>query len=179
MFPILVASDIHGDFLALKRLFRIAENLKCTQFLFAGDLGLGYSESMVEILKNREITFLPVLGNCDSPWDFSEAFLSQPPMFQVRKYENREIFITHGHRFQTPEQTGNILPPSSIIIQGHTHVPNLEEKRGYYFLNPGSASRPRGKYEASYALIFEDKILIKLLDSGKKIKTLNMKEPKL
>ncbi|MDD4083747.1 MAG: metallophosphoesterase family protein, partial [Sphaerochaetaceae bacterium] len=144
MVPILVASDIHGDFQALEKLFRIAENLKCTQFLFAGDLGLGYSEDMVEIIKNRNITFLPVLGNCDSPWDFSEAFLSHPPLFQVRKYENREIFITHGHRFQTPEQTGNILPPFSIIIQGHTHVPALEERGSYYFLNPGSASRPRG-----------------------------------
>ena len=179
MFPILVASDIHGDFLALKKLFKIAEDLKSTQFLFAGDLGLGYGEDMVEILKNREITFLPVLGNCDSPWDFTEAFLSHPPLFQIRKYENREIFLSHGHRFQTPEQTGNILPPSSIIIQGHTHVPLLEELRGYYFLNPGSASRPRGNHEATYAIIFEDKIELKLLASDKKIKTLKMKEPKI
>ena len=179
MFPILVASDVHGDFLALKKLFKIAENLKSTQFLFAGDLGLGYSEDMNKILKNREITFLPVLGNCDSPWDFSEAFLSQPPMFQVRKYGNREIFITHGHRFKTPEQTGNILPPCSIIIQGHTHVPFLEEMRGYYFLNPGSASRPRGNNDASYALIFEDRIVLKLLNSEKEIKMLKMKDPKI
>jgi putative phosphoesterase len=40
-----------------------------------------------------------------------------------------------------------------IVISGHTHRPVHMEKAGVLYLNPGSASYPRGDSTASIALI--------------------------
>jgi uncharacterized protein len=40
-----------------------------------------------------------------------------------------------------------------IVVSGHTHRPELMKKDGVLYLNPGSASFPRGGYKASIALI--------------------------
>lgn len=174
MFPILVASDIHGDYKALEKLFQISSEKNCSQFLFAGDLGLGYSPDIVELLKKRNIPFLPVLGNCDSPWDFSSATLSQPPFFQIREYEGRKVFITHGHRLRTPEDAGFPVEKGSIIITGHTHIAKLYKSNGYYYLNPGSASRPRGQETASFALIKKNEIQLCYMKNQKVFKQLTI-----
>jgi len=40
-----------------------------------------------------------------------------------------------------------------IVISGHTHRPTAMQKNGVLYLNPGSASYPRGGHKASMALI--------------------------
>jgi len=40
-----------------------------------------------------------------------------------------------------------------IVVSGHTHQPGIMKKNGVLYLNPGSASFPRGGYTASIALI--------------------------
>jgi putative phosphoesterase len=40
-----------------------------------------------------------------------------------------------------------------IVISGHTHRPAIHKKQGVLYLNPGSASFPRGGVKASMALI--------------------------
>lgn len=40
-----------------------------------------------------------------------------------------------------------------IVVSGHTHRPELKKKNGVFYLNPGSASFPRGGFKASIALI--------------------------
>ena len=40
-----------------------------------------------------------------------------------------------------------------IVISGHTHRPAIVEKEGVIYLNPGSASQPRGGAMPSYALL--------------------------
>jgi len=40
-----------------------------------------------------------------------------------------------------------------IVVSGHTHRPEIMKKNGVLYLNPGSASFPRGGFEASIALI--------------------------
>ena len=39
------------------------------------------------------------------------------------------------------------------VISGHTHLPNIYEKNGITFINPGSASYPKFGHPASAALI--------------------------
>ncbi|MBF0408922.1 MAG: metallophosphoesterase family protein [Candidatus Riflebacteria bacterium] len=41
----------------------------------------------------------------------------------------------------------------SMIIHGHTHVPEFVKSAGMWFLNPGSPSSPRGNSEASVAIL--------------------------
>lgn len=53
------------------------------------------------------------------------------------------------------------MPPlkkGSCFLYGHTHIPEMKEKDGYLFLNPGSVSIPKGGSENSY-MIFEDGIV--------------------
>lgn len=40
-----------------------------------------------------------------------------------------------------------------IVISGHTHRPEIMKNNGVIYLNPGSASFPRGGFNASIALI--------------------------
>ena len=40
-----------------------------------------------------------------------------------------------------------------VVISGHTHRPEMQQHNGILFLNPGSASMPRGGASASVALL--------------------------
>ena len=40
-----------------------------------------------------------------------------------------------------------------VVVSGHTHRPQIREKDGVLYLNPGSASLPRGGHRATVALV--------------------------
>ena len=40
-----------------------------------------------------------------------------------------------------------------VVISGHTHRPSLMTKNGVLYINPGSASFPRGGFPASIAVL--------------------------
>jgi putative phosphoesterase len=39
------------------------------------------------------------------------------------------------------------------VIYGHTHRPEVKNRRGVWFINPGSAASPRGSFPPSLALL--------------------------
>lgn len=51
------------------------------------------------------------------------------------------------------ELAGRVPPGTEIVVSGHTHVPVGFERAGVRFVNPGSASRPRGHSRRSIAII--------------------------
>lgn len=77
-----------------------------------------------------------VLGNCDS-------CLRWPLDLELER-EGLGFYLTH-------------IPPSraprgaKVVLHGHTHVPRDEVRGGVRWLNPGSASRPRGGLPPSFA----------------------------
>lgn len=77
-----------------------------------------------------------VMGNCDS-------FFGWPLDLELKR-EGLEFYLTH-------------IPPSraprgfKVVLHGHTHVPRDEVIGGVRWLNPGSASRPRGGFPPSFA----------------------------
>ena len=78
------------------------------------------------------------------------------------------IFMHHGHRYDY-ESVEKMLPPSddkskTIVLSGHTHIPVLEEKDGYIFLNPGSITFPKGGSKAGYAKIETESCKIELCE---------------
>ncbi len=56
--------------------------------------------------------------------------------------------MSHGHIVSEPEY-GHY----DVVITGHTHITSLKKIGDTVCLNPGSASRPRGRSGASYATI--------------------------
>lgn len=76
-----------------------------------------------------------VMGNCDR-YAFAGSdvpFVATPRIGGVRFYM--------VHR---PEDIGALPEDVRVVVHGHTHIPRNQEIEGVRYLNPGSASHPRG-----------------------------------
>ncbi len=152
---LLVSSDVHDSEDALERLADIAADKRCLAFLYAGDLNIE-NYFISHILRNRSFVFMPVQGNCDNRWSWTDVNLDLP-MYRSTSFKGLRIFISHGHLYYSPSSVGLEDTDFDLVITGHTHRYNIfseiiDDKRVTY-LNPGSPSRPRGGSEASYALV--------------------------
>lgn len=132
----------------------------------------GYQDKM-EIVKNLEgdgdyyihcgdsETYRPddlagwicVRGNND--WSFDI------PKETILEVEGVRILITHGQffgYFNRELKMMGLLQENNcqVLLSGHTHMPSIVEEDGYFFINPGSVSLPRGGSKASYAVVYID-----------------------
>ena len=58
------------------------------------------------------------------------------------------MLITHGDRYGVKYELNNLYYRAleaevDIALFGHTHIPYMEEVKGIWLFNPGSASLPR------------------------------------
>ena len=131
---ICVVSDSHGDREILNRIYN--SNPNCDIYLHLGDSEL--SEEYIH-------PFVSVKGNCD-------YFLDYPP-FRIIETPCGRIYCEHGH----VHLRGNISLLDryncKVYLYGHTHIHRLEKINDYYFVNPGSVSRPRDQTNGTYLLI--------------------------
>jgi putative phosphoesterase len=132
-----VLSDTHGHLDD-----RLSEILDGTDLiLHAGDM------DRPETLKALKTigTVIPVRGNMDhGNWS--------------RKLKAEEYVEAGGILIYMIHDLSHIdIDPASadigIVISGHTHRPSMTDKEGVLYLNPGSASYPRGGFRASVAMI--------------------------
>ena len=153
---LLIASDIHSNEQVFEELAKLAKNPNCVAFLYAGDLDVD-NYFIGETLRYRSFVFLPVLGNCDNPWAFSDVAVPNPPYFRTVSYSNTSgelnIYISHGHLypFPTEENVGN--RHFNLIINGHSHVGLIRQEENTVIFNPGSPAQPRGNTSASYGVV--------------------------
>lgn len=173
---IFVTSDIHGSEEVLADLVSRATEMKAERFLIAGDL-CPKGPAISLLLQNAPFAVATVKGNCDWLWDFKDAGLPIPKeCLYLALDDGRHIGMTHGDRIADVEDFPFPLSPGDIFIQGHTHVPTLyKDEKGIIHLNPGSPSRPRSSYGASYALIMDDRIKVRKVDGDKTIFSLEAK----
>ncbi len=77
-----------------------------------------------------------VLGNCDTD----------------QRWPLVLTFERSGLRFHLIHIPPALAPPgANVVLHGHTHMPrDWTDPLGVRWLNPGSASRPRGGYPASF-----------------------------
>lgn len=138
---ILVVSDTHGDFYSFK---------KAVEAQRAADVIIHCGDSRNELdeikLLYPEKVVIAVKGNCD--------FASSLPLTEERVFENKKLFITHGHAYNVKMTMYNLCcaareHKADIVIFGHTHNAIAEYDDGLYILNPGSLNG----YNASYAYI--------------------------
>jgi len=154
---LLVASDIHSDSDVFEFLAQVANDTNCLAFLYAGDLDVA-NYFISNALRNRNFVFLPVLGNCDSPYSYISSDVPVPATYRDCSFNNIRIFITHGHVCNMPSDVGLKDEDFDIVINGHTHIPANNKVGNLIVLNPGSAARPRGYSEKSYAkIVFTEK----------------------
>ena len=153
---LLVASDIHNSEQALESLIELAKHPNCIAFLYTGDLNVE-NYFIAQLLRYRNFVFLPVLGNCDNPWAFSDVNLPVPHYYRTLHYSNDteklDIYMSHGHLYPYPTEEITGESTFNLIINGHSHVGGIRSEDKVIYFNPGSPSQPRGNCIASYGVI--------------------------
>jgi len=89
-----------------------------------------------------------VLGNTD--------YGIQLPETRLEEFGDKKVMIHHIVDVDFPSQQVRAILNSDqpdIVVFGHTHVPFDERCNGIWFINPGSASRPRDNSSASVAIL--------------------------
>ena len=121
-----VISDIHGHL--SEEAYKALE--PCDMILCAGDV-----ERPTILMELDAIApTVAVLGNCDTSLRGMDIpFTASPRIGGVR------FFMTHR-----PEDVGTVAEDVNVVVHGHTHIPREERIGEVLYLNPGSASKPRG-----------------------------------
>ena len=136
-----VISDTHGYFnRRIVELFAGVEHI-----IHGGDIG---NENVLSRL--REIAAVTVVtGNVDWGTDLDNVYR------RVERLElaGFQIYVTH-----IGDKPAKLLrdlpnPRPDIYIDGHSHIPVVEQLEGVLFLNPGSAAQPRFGRPPSVAIL--------------------------
>jgi len=132
-----VISDTHGHLPAgVQKAFE-----KVDLIIHAGDVG---DEKVLKEL-SQMAPIVAVSGNMDS-----EKWASNLPTSECIEIGPTVVYVVH-----IPNRI-EVAPGNSefkAIITGHTHRPDVYERNGITFLNPGSASYPKFGHPASVALL--------------------------
>ena len=148
---ILVFSDVHGDRNAIEAIRKAERELLADSIFSLGDLCPDPYDSAWRGIAG-------VRGNMDRWYEYGD--LPFPPREMVREKNGRKIVMIHGN--EVPSVT---LERGDILLYGHTHVAKAEERNGVYYLNPGSASRPRSSLGPTFAILDDTSFtLFSLLD---------------
>jgi putative phosphoesterase len=125
-----------------------------SRILHAGDID---NAAVLEVL-GRMAPVTAVRGNMDNRGEVRA--LNRTDMEHIA---GRLIYMKHSIDYLDidPVKAG-----VACVVSGHTHRPRIETAAGVLYLNPGSASRPRGGFAPSVALlrIDEAKIDAEIID---------------
>ncbi|MDD3369887.1 MAG: phosphodiesterase [Lachnospiraceae bacterium] len=159
---IMIASDIHGSAWYCRELVNAWEREKADKLLLLGDilyhgprndLPREYAPKEVIAMLNPLAPYiLAVRGNCEAEVDQMVLDFSVMADYIALFADGITMYATHGHLDPVKGIPG--LQKGDVVLQGHTHVPKMEEKNGCFFMNPGSVSIPKEKSEHGY-MIFE------------------------
>ena len=112
--------------------------------LHAGDVGP--MEVITELESIAPVS--AVLGNTD--------YSIQLPQMHVQSFTSQKFLVHHIVDLPVPSQLVRVAMADeqpNVVVFGHTHMPYNEHHDGVLFLNPGSASNPRGDSAPSVAIV--------------------------
>ena len=171
----LIASDIHGSAYYCELLLEAFAKEQPDKLVLLGDilyhgprndLPKEYCpKKVIPVLNELKDKILAVRGNCDAEVD--QMVLDFPIMADYAMLEigkGKMVYISHGHVYHEGK-----LPPmrkGDVFLYGHTHVLRGEEKEGIHYLNPGSVSIPKEGNPPTYAILEDDKFVVKTFDNA-------------
>jgi len=165
-----IISDTHGNVTVWQQAWQQVLG-DCDLILHAGDIlapgprnpiTAGYNPpALAEALTNLTRPWLAVRGNCDAEVDEMLLGRQLSPLVQVHTPFGTLVLV-HGHQF---EDSSGLLKlgrqqQARVVISGHTHAPNLEEREGIVLINPGSPALPKADGVATLALLTETGVQI-------------------
>jgi len=174
-------SDTHGGY---EDTIEVLEGLKDAKQIYhigdvlyhgpRNDLPKSYNpKELANLLKSRtDIVY--VRGNCDA--DVDEMVLGHDLSLKSRlvEFDGYRFYLLHGYqeteeeRIQQAKELG-----CQVLVSGHTHIKQLEEKDGIIVLNPGSTTIPKDG-SRSYAYYQNGELILFDLDQQKVIKKLTL-----
>lgn len=112
----------------------------------------------VKISNDLNVKLIGVCGNCDYETDkFSYE--------KIVMIEGMKVLLTHGHKFNVKESIDRLYYrakeiEADIVLFGHSHIPMHTRIENTLYLNPGSASLPKGSSKPSLGILFIEKKII-------------------
>lgn len=164
----LIISDIHGDYLVLKK---ILNKETFDRLIILGDLfSYGYDhhkDEIINLISKYKNKLLLIKGNCDYDIDFISLQFFETITIPLNHHL---VTLTHGNIYHE-----GFLPTNhgDIMFFGHTHIPCLKKSYDITYANPGSVSLPRGGSFKSYMIFEDNKITLKSIN-GDILKEMNI-----
>lgn len=165
----MIASDIHGSAYYARKLLEAFDREGAHKLLLLGDLlyhgarndlTMEYdTKAVFSLLNERKDKIVAVRGNCDSEVD--QMVIEFPIMadYNVITVDGSNgpvsIYASHGHIYKPA--TPMPMVQGSVLVNGHTHVPDCVDCGKFTYMNPGSVSLPRDGSEHSY-MVIEDTV---------------------
>ncbi|WP_066498060.1 metallophosphoesterase [Abyssisolibacter fermentans] len=146
---IVVVSDTHG---------MVGNVIKLINKLDDIDLIIHLGDNLkdaIEIENKLGVECIFVKGNCDM---FSCAKAGEEKILEI---EGRKLLLTHGHKYNVKYGLDRLYCKVKelevdIVLFGHSHISVNEQYDNILFLNPGSATYPKGGTKQSVALLTID-----------------------
>ena len=144
---ICLVSDTHGNREILNDIYNANPN--CNIYLHLGDS---------ELPEDLIYPFISVKGNCDYFLDY--------PTHKIIKTPYCNIYCEHGHIHGRGSVDLLKRNDCKIYLYGHTHIQRVEKVEDYYFINPGSVTRPRDGSNGTYMVLelSKDKFEYKVIE---------------
>ena len=109
-----------------------------------------------------------VAGNCDDGADLKMLKFPAARDRAVLTLGGRTFFLTHGHIWNGWNPPP--VPAGSVLVHGHTHVPEATETAGGIIIfNPGSIGAPRRGAPRSFGCLEDGRLAVRRLDDGGEI----------
>lgn len=156
---ILIASDLHGSTRASEKIVQLDQKFNFEKVILLGDINYSgarnvppldyYPISVCENLLKIKDKLILIRGNCDSRVD---EFVLGVKFKDIEEIElnGHKIVLTHGDLYDEKTIEFN---KNDIFMYGHTHIYVLEKnEKGYFVLNPGSLTLPKGGNPKTYAI---------------------------
>ena len=168
---LLIASDIHGSAYWCEKMLEAYKAENADRMLLLGDilyhgprndLPRDYApKQVIEMLNAISDKILCVRGNCDTEVDQMVLDFSVLADYSVIFDGKITMYLTHGHHIDEIE-----FEKGAIVLTGHTHVPVVEQRENYTYLNVGSVSIPKENSAHSYMILENGEFLWKDLENG-------------
>lgn len=171
---ILVVSDTHGDSDAFEDII-LSYGPDCDALIFCGDGICDVQTYLVNAATEKKLkdALPPVLGfvrgNGDPPkmvverdkQGLATKIVEVRPSLSLT-VARFTILAIHGHQLTVDFGLESLsywarAKKARAVFFGHTHVPEMQEFDGCFFLNPGSPSRPRSSAGRTIAIISVNK----------------------
>ena len=162
---ILIVSDIHGNYLNMKKVLDNEVNFDYMFILgdvLSGPYIEGYDpDELANLLNTYSNKIFYVRGNCDvSRMDLLNFYMEKD--YLLLPIDNINFFLTHGHMYNE-----HMLPDVEfdVYMQGHTHIPVMKKVGDIIYLNPGSITLPKGMSDKSYIVYKDNNFYLKDLNN--------------